>query len=74
MRPFIATPTVGAKVQQIEADLHRFGWHTMNPMAHVITVDGDRLRYQMLARPEGIHPKIPPTTRSPRTRPPPAGC
>jgi hypothetical protein len=54
MRPLIATPTVGAKVQQIEADRHRFGWHTMSPMAHIVTVDGDRLRYQMLARPDGI--------------------
>jgi hypothetical protein len=54
MRPLLATPTVGAKVQQIEADRHRFDWHTMNPMAHVVTVDGDRLRYQMLARPDGI--------------------
>jgi len=26
----------------------------MSPMAHIVTVDGDRLRYQILARPDGI--------------------
>lgn len=54
MRRLLATPTVGAKVQQIEADRHRFGWKTMHPTVHVVTVDGDRLRYQLLARPDGI--------------------